>query len=298
MNIFLASFETLTGLPEFFAYIFIFILGATIGSFLNVVIHRVPNEESIVYPNSACPQCNSGIKPFDNIPIISWLILGARCRNCKSPISARYPAVEFLTALLFVLVYWQNGFTPFLPVGLVFVSAIIALVFIDAEHMILPDVINFPLLFFALLVRIIFPVFFGASYFADLNFFPLNQMEGFPLWLVSIAGAVLGGLVGGGFLWAVGEIWKRLRGVDAMGFGDVKMMFAVGALLGWRLTILAIFLGAFTGAVAGILVISRQKDRDFQAQIPFGIFLGFGSVISLLFGEEIIRWYFETFVPH
>jgi leader peptidase (prepilin peptidase)/N-methyltransferase len=297
MNILLASFESVTGLPEFVGYIFIFLLGACIGSFLNVIIHRIPNEESIVFPNSACPKCKNPIKPYDNIPILSWLILGGKCRSCKNPISARYPAVELLHALLYVLVFAVIPFNPFLPVALVFVSAIVALIFIDAEHMILPDVINFPLLFFALLIRIVFAFVFGNAYFSDLKFFPLNQMENLPVWLVSLIGATLGGLVGGGFLWLVGAVWKKLRGVDAMGLGDVKMMFAVGAILGWRLTLLSIFLGAFSGAVIGVVLISRQKDKDLQTQIPFGIFLGIGSILALLFGEQMIKWYFATFVP-
>ncbi len=269
MQILLSSFETATGLPEIFGYIFIFLFGSAVGSFLNVVIHRVPNEESIIFPNSACPKCNNSIKPYDNIPILSWLILKGKCRHCKNTISPRYPAVELLSALLFVLVFWQIGFNAFLPVNLVFVSSLVALIFIDAENMILPNLITYPLLVFALLVRLIFPLFLNASYFSDLTVFPLNEMTGYPLWLVSLTGAILGGLVGGGSLWLVGEIWKRLRGIDAMGLGDVKMMFAVGALLGWHLTLLTIFLGALTGAVAGILMISRQKEKDFQAQIPF-----------------------------
>ncbi len=297
MNFILASFESVTGMPEYVGFIFIFVLGACIGSFLNVLIHRIPNEESIVFPNSTCPKCKNAIKPYDNIPLFSWLMLGGKCRSCKARIAPRYLAVELINALLFVLVFWQVGFNPFLPVVLVFVSAIVALIFIDAEHMILPDVINFPLLFIALIVRIGFAVAFGSAYFSDLQFFPLNQMENLPIWLVSLIGAVLGGLVGGGFLWLVGAIWKKLRGVEAMGLGDVKMMFAVGALLGWRLTLLSIFLGAFSGAVIGVVVISRQKNKDMQTQIPFGIFLGIGSILSLLFGEQMIRWYFDTFVP-
>lgn len=297
MQILLASFEMATGLPDIVGYIFVFLFGAAVGSFLNVVIYRVPNEQSIVFPNSACPNCKNAIKPYDNIPIFSWLILRGKCRNCKNPISPRYPAVELLTALLFVLVFWQIGFNAFLPVSLIFVASIVSLIFIDAENMILPNVITYPLLVFALIVRLIFPLFFETSYFSDLAIFPLNQMQDYPLWLVSLTGAVLGGLVGGGSLWLVGEIWKRLRGVDAMGLGDVKMMFAVGALLGWRLTFLTIFIGAFTGAVIGIFMISRQKEKDFQAQIPFGIFLGIGAIISLLFGEQLIKWYLTTFIP-
>ena len=297
MHFFISAFSELTGLPEIIGYIFIFGFGAIVGSFLNVVIHRVPNEESIIFPNSACPNCKNLIKPYDNIPLLSWLILGGKCRTCKNPISPRYPAVELLTAVLFVLVLWQIGFSLFLPVALIFVASMVALIFIDAENMILPNVITYPLLVFGLLVRLLFPIFASASYFSDLQISPLDQMENSPAWLVSLIGAVLGALVGGGSLWLVGEIWKRLRGVDAMGLGDVKMMFAVGALLGWRLTLLTIFIGAFTGAIAGILVISRQKEKDFQAQIPFGIFLGIGSIFALLFGEQMIAWYIETFLP-
>ena len=297
MNLFLTTFENVTGLPEAVAYIFIFIFGTIIGSFLNVVIHRVPNEESIVFPNSACPNCEKLIKSYDNIPILSWLILGGKCRNCKNPISPRYLFVEILTGLLFLSVYWSIGFNAFLPVALIFVAAVVSLVFIDAEHMILPNVITYPLLVFALLVRIIFPLLFGENYFSDFRFFPLNRMDDYPVWLTSLVGAILGGIVGGGFLWLVGAIWKKLRGVDAMGLGDVKMMFAVGALLGWRLTLLSIFLGAFAGAVIGIFVIARQKEKDFQTQIPFGIFLGIGSILSLLFGEQLIGWYTHNFLP-
>lgn len=290
-------FEALTGLPDVFAYIFVLVLGACIGSFLNVVIYRVPNELSLL-PSSACPNCKKGIKFYHNVPILGWLMLGGKCSNCRKPIAWRYPAVELLTALVFLLTYWQIGFTAFLPVALVFVSAMIALVFIDAEHMILPNVITYPLLVFALAVRILFPIVFSASYFSDILFSPLSGLHvaEYPTWFVSLVGAIFGGLVGGGSLWLVGELWKRLRGVEAMGLGDVKMMFAVGALLGWRLTILTIFLGAFVGALIGIVLVMRQKDKDFQMQLPFGIFLGIGSVVALLFGDRMIAWYLDRFV--
>lgn len=288
----------MTGLPDLLGYIFIFAFGVIVGSFLNVVIHRVPNEESIVFPNSACPKCGNAIKAYDNIPVISWLMLGGKCRNCKEKIAARYPLVELMTAFLYLIVYWQIGFNWYLPVSLIFVSAMVSLIFIDAEHMILPNVITYPLLIFALLVRILFPIFFTAEYFADLQHAPINNFADYPLWAVSLIGAMFGALVGGGSLWLVGELWKRLRGVDAMGMGDVKMMAAVGALLGWRLTLISIFLGAFSGAIIGMFMIARSKDKDFQAQIPFGIFLGIGSVIALLFGEQLVSWYMNTFIPH
>jgi leader peptidase (prepilin peptidase)/N-methyltransferase len=296
MSIFAPSFESITGLPEAVAYIFIFVLGAAIGSFLNVVIHRVPNEESIVFPNSACPKCGKAIAGYDNIPIISWLLLRGKCRSCKQPISVRYPAVELLTALSFVLVFWKLGIDALLPLGLIFVAVTIALMFIDAEHMILPNVITYPFFVFAFLVRIIYPVAF-ATVFSDMAIAPMTSMAGYPDWSVSLAGAVLGALAGGGSLWLIGEVWKRARGVEAMGLGDVKMMLGYGALLGWRLALFSIFLAAFAGAVIGIAVIAKQKDKDLQAQIPFGIFLGIGSVIAFLFGEQMIAWYMRTFVP-
>lgn len=292
-----SQFEVVTGLPEIVGYGFSFLLGSVVGSFLNVVIHRVPREASIVFPNSACPKCGSAIKVYDNVPILSWLILGGKCRGCRAPISARYPAVEFLTGLLFVLVFWRIGFTPFLPVCLALVSALVSLMFIDAEHMILPNVITYPLLAFAFLIRLCFPIVFSTNCFSDLNYWPATHMSGYAGWIVSLIGGILGALVGGGSLWLIGEIWQRLRGVEAMGLGDVKMMLGVGALLGWRLSFLAIFLAAFAGALIGLVVIARQKDKDFQAQIPFGIFLGIGSISALLFGEQMIRWYIQTFVP-
>lgn len=297
VNFYLTSFEAVTGLPGYVGYLFVFAFGAIVGSFLNVVIHRVPHELSIVFPNSACPKCEKPIKPYDNIPILSWLVLGGKCRNCKGGISYRYPAVELLNALLFVLVYWRVGMTPYLPVALIFTACMVSLVFIDAEHMILPNVLTYPLLGFSLLIRISFPLLFAANYFSDLEHVPFSAFADHPRWLISLAGAGLGALVGGGSLWLVGELWKRLRGVEAMGLGDVKMMAAVGALLGWRLAALAIFLGAFSGALIGIVLVMRNKDRDFQTQIPFGIFLGIGSVAAMLFGDSMIDWYIRTFVP-
>ncbi len=298
MNLLLLSFESITGLPEIVGYIFVLVFGAIIGSFLNVVIHRVPLEKSIVFPNSACPNCKSVIKSYDNIPILSWLILGGKCRNCKNPIAWRYPAVELLTGVLFLLVAWQIGFNWYLPICLIFVSAVISLIFIDSEHMILPDVITYPLLIFALIARIIFPIIYQTDFFHDTKIFPLNTIDpSIPSSVVSILGAILGGLVGGGSLWLVGEIWKRLRGVEAMGLGDVKMMFGVGALLGWQLTLLTIFLGALSGSIIGVVVMMKDRENGLQAKLPFGIFLGIGAIISLLFGEKLIVWYIETFIP-
>jgi len=291
-----SSFEAITGMPDLVGLFFAFAFGSIVGSFLNVVIHRVPNEESIVFPNSSCPKCKTAIKPYDNIPMVSWLMLGGKCRSCKAPISARYPAVELLTGVIFALVFWQIGLNAFLPVAFVFAAVMVSLIFIDAGHMILPNAITYPLFAFAILVRLVYPLAFGTEYFSDMQYAPATWMIGYPAWSVSLASALVGALAGGGSLWLVGELWKRLRGVEAMGLGDVKMMLGVGALLGWRLTLLSIFLGAFSGALIGIIVIAKQKDRDMQAQVPFGIFLGTGSLLALLFGEKLIAWYTSSFL--
>ncbi len=291
-----ALFEANFGIPDTFLYAIVFIWGAVIGSFLNVVIHRVPNELSLL-PSSKCPKCDNGIKPYHNIPIFGWLMLGGKCVVCKNPIAWRYPAVELVTGLVFVLTFSQIGLSAFLPVALVFVATMIALLFIDAEHMILPNVITYPLFVAALAVRIIYPIAIEGARFSDMNFAPVNYLVGYPEWAVSLAGALLGALAGGGSLWLVGAIWKALRGVEAMGLGDVKMLLGVGALLGWRLTLLTIFLGAFSGALVGVVMIMKSKDRDLQTQLPFGIFLGIGSIVALLFGERMISWYVSNFIP-
>src|SRR5689334_3284321 len=143
--------------PPVVGYVIAGVFGAIIGSFLNVVIHRVPLEESIVFPNSRCPSCGAVIAFYDNIPVLSYVLLGAKCRSCKEHISFRYPAVELLTAAVFVLVAWRDGFTPALPFDLIFVSALLSLMFIDAMHWYLPDVITFPGMAFAVVARLAIP---------------------------------------------------------------------------------------------------------------------------------------------
>ena len=282
-------------IPPVFGYVVAGMFGAVIGSFLNVVIHRVPNEESIVFPNSRCPACGSGIAFYDNIPIVSYLVLGARCRSCKEHISIRYPAVELLTAALFVGVAWHDGLSAALPFDLIFVAALLALVFIDAEHMILPNVITYPGIVFALIARIAIPFLSGTPHFDDIPSLSSGALAGMPLWVVSIAGAAIGALIGGGSLWLMGWTWEKLRGIEAMGLGDVKMMFMVGAYLGWRLTILTLFVGVLTGSVIGVLLMARQRQRNMQMLLPFGVFLGLGAVAALLFGAPLVEWYAGQF---
>lgn len=270
------------------------VLGAMIGSFLNVVIHRLPREQSIVLPKSACPACGAAIHFYDNIPIISFLILRGRCRSCHRPISARYPAVEALCALLFALVTWRDGLSIALPFDIAFAAAMLALVFIDAEHMILPNAITYPGMLFAVITRVAVPYFGGPSHFDDLPYL-IAVFPTYPIAIVSLLGLGLGALAGGGSLWLMGFIWKKLRGVEAMGMGDVKMMLMVGAFLGWRLAVLTIFVGVFSGSLAGMALMFRRGRRNLQMMLPFGIFLGIGAVVSLLVGTRIVEWYGSQF---
>ena len=288
--------EVIPGLPWSLALVLVAALGAIIGSFLNVVIHRLPRNESIVFPNSRCPSCDTAIKAYDNIPLVSWLILRGRCRSCHSAISPRYPAVELLTALLFGAVFLREGLTFALPFDLIFVSMIVALVFIDAEHMLLPNAITYPGIGIAVLARLAIPYLMGSPYFDDLGPLLFTKFAGWPLWAVSLSGAMIGALAGGGTLWLVGWAWERLRGIEAMGLGDVKMMLMVGAFLGWRLTILTIFLGVTSGSITGLFLMVKRRERDLQMLLPFGIFLGIGSVVSLLVGKYVIAWYAAQFI--
>jgi leader peptidase (prepilin peptidase)/N-methyltransferase len=282
-------------IPPTVGYVFAGVFGAIIGSFLNVVIHRVPHEESIVFPNSRCPSCGAVIAFYDNIPVLSYVALGAKCRSCKERISVRYPAVELLTAAVFVAVAWHDGMSVALPFDLVFVSALLALIFIDAEHMILPNVITYPGIVFAGVARIAIPFLTRTPHFDDLPSLINGPFEGLPIWVASLGGAVIGALVGGGSLWLLGWIWEKLRGIEAMGLGDVKMMFMAGGYLGWRLTILTIFIGVLTGSIIGVLLMARQREKDMQMLLPFGIFLGIGAIASLLFGSQIVGWYAGQF---
>jgi len=281
--------------PPVIGYVVAGVFGAVIGSFLNVVIHRVPLEESIVFPNSRCASCGGAIAFYDNIPVLSWVMLGAKCRRCKERISIRYPAVELLTAALFVGVAWHAGLSATLPFDLVFVSALVALVFIDAEYMILPNAITYPGIVFAVIARIAIPYLTGTPHFDDIPSLQHGALADMPIWVVSLAGALIGALIGGGSLWLMGWTWEKLRGIEAMGLGDVKMMFMVGAYLGWRLTILTIFVGVLTGSVIGIMLMARKGERNMQMLLPFGVFLGLGAVAALLFGVPLVEWYAGQF---
>lgn len=304
MKIYFSAFiaDYVLGLPLPITGAYIAGLGAIIGSFLNVVIHRVPRDESIVFPNSRCPACAAAIHPLDNIPVISYLILRGRCRKCKAHISLRYPAVELMTAGLYIIVflshvYLRGGVTLMLAFDLIFVTGLVALVFIDAEHYLLPNVITYPGIVLAVVARLLIPYVTGPQAFDDLSGLMNGPLAGWPMWAASLAGALLGALAGGGSLWLMGWLWEKLRGVEAMGLGDVKMMFAVGAYLGWRLTIVTIFLAVLAGSLTGIFLMLRRREKNMQMLLPFGIFLGTGAIVALLIGARIVTWYAGQFIP-
>ncbi len=244
---------------------FAFLFGAVVGSFLNVCIWRIPAGESIVSPPSHCPGCGTRIRAYDNIPIVSYLLLGGRCRDCRTRISARYPAVEALTGAGFVLVAWQFGPTPEALVAALFVAALITISFIDLDHQIIPDVISLPGIVVGLLLAVA-----GVG----------------PSWRDS----VLGILLGGGTLWAVAAGYQALTGREGMGGGDIKLLAMVGAFIGWRGVLVTLMIGSLTGAVVGIaLMIARGSDS--RLPIPFGPFLALGAACGLFFGDTAINWY-------
>jgi len=280
-------------LPPWFIGAAVFVFGLLIGSFLNVVIYRLPLSESIVLPGSHCPSCNVHIQWYDNLPVISYVVfLRGKCRNCGIRISPIYPVVELLVALLYLALFVVHrdqililGMWLPLIADIVFVSLIVPLVFIDLRHKLLPNRITYPGLVVLLALRIFAPDPWILAHTP--RWFGLADA---PLWLVSLAASVFGALVGGGSLWLVREGYYRLRHVEGMGLGDVKMMLMVGAFLGWQLTLLTIFVGSLLGSIIGIILIA-SRGGTMKMQIPFGVFLGPGAIISLFAGQQLISWY-------
>jgi leader peptidase (prepilin peptidase)/N-methyltransferase len=270
--------------PPFFLGIAVALFGLVIGSFLNVVIYRLPRGESLAYPGSHCTRCNQRVKPYDNIPVVSYLVLGGQCRSCKAKISPIYPTVELIVAALYLLLFFKDGLTLRLFADVVFVSLIVPLVFIDLEHKLLPDKINKPGLLVMTILRVIAPdPWINES---TRQMFDITSAE----WTVTIIGSAIGAAVGGGSLWLVREAYYRLKKVEGMGLGDVKMMLMVGAFIGWKLTFLTIFMSSLIGSLVGILIVKLRRG-SMKMEIPFGVFLGPAAVLSLFIGQKLIEWY-------
>ncbi|NWG11916.1 MAG: prepilin peptidase [Acidobacteria bacterium] len=264
-----------------------FLFGLVCGSFLNVCIYRIPRRESIVSPGSHCPACGSRIRPWDNIPLLSYIFLRGRCRACGSPISPRYPAVELITGLAFLACAKQWAFTPPTFVNSLFLALIIVLVFVDFEHQILPDVVTLP----GAMAGILLSPFQAEAVYRD--FLTTGVTAALPWELsppVHWTGAIVGALIGGGILFIFGWAYERIRRRAGLGMGDVKMMSMVGAFLGWRLALMTIFAGSLAGSVLGLFLV-LFKGKTLQHKLAFGTFLGAGAAAMLFLGLPFLGWY-------
>lgn len=247
-----------------------FILGACLGSFANVVIYRLPAGESVVSPGSRCPQCQNPIRWFDNVPVLAWIWLRGRCRKCETAIPFRYPLVEFLTGFLFVSVFLVVGWKWVLLEYLVLVFGLVVVTFIDLDLMILPDSFTLPGIGLGLLGGLLNP----ERTFLD-SFF--------------------GVLLGGGFLWAIANLYYALRKQEGLGGGDIKLLAWMGAILGWKAVLFIIFAASMVGSIVGIVAALRTKG-GMQTAIPFGPYLALGGVWYILGGEAIAQWYLSLFL--
>lgn len=288
------------GLDNFFIAMS-FVLGAMIGSFLNVCIYRLPADLSIVKPASRCPKCEKPIAWYDNIPILSWLILRAKCRNCGVHISARYPAIEFLTGVMFLLVYLKFGAVIATPIYMILVAALIVVIFVDLDHWIIPDEIS--------LTGI--PIGIGCAVLAMLVGGTGLRMED-PLY------AILGAVAGGGFLYLLDLATLVLLKKPGMGLGDVKLLAMLGAFFGVKGVVVTIVLGSIAGSAVGIPLILWARMRGAGASedsesppppddeheptveghyLPFGPFLVLGGIGYMFFGPELVDAYINFIAP-
>jgi leader peptidase (prepilin peptidase)/N-methyltransferase len=245
--------------------IVVFLFGLFIGSFINVCIYRIPKRKSIVFPGSFCPNCLVPIKPYDNIPVLSYIIVGGKCRACKKPIPWRYPLVELLNGMLFILLYLKFGFSLVFLKFIIFTSLLVISTFTDFSHRIIPNVVSI-----------------------------LGLVLGIILNYQNITDAVLGALIGATILWIFRQAGLLIRKQEMMGWGDIKLAVMIGAFLGLSNGILALFLGVVAGvAIWTMLILLKLKTR--KEYIPFGAFLALGAIIATFYGSEIIYWYLSLF---
>ena len=262
--------SNLQTLPVPFVIAILGVLGAVLGSFANVVIVRLPRGESVVRPRSRCRSCQALVKWFDNLPVVSWLLLRGRCRCCREPISWKYPLVELLMGVLFGYTFYQLGWQWFTLEVLIFTACVVTASFIDFDHYILPDILTLSGIVIGLI---------GAGVNPDRSFFD----------------ALLGLLMGGGSLWAVAYVYYAWKKVEAMGGGDIKLLAWIGALLGWRGIPFVILSASLVGAVVG-MVVSIQTKGGLQAKIPFGPYLALGALLYIFWGDSLMSWYWGLFV--
>ncbi len=293
----------------------IFFLGLAFGSFLNVCIYRLPLGLSVVTPRSACPKCKQGIALYDNLPVLSWLILRGRCRHCKAGISPRYLIIELLTSALFLACYWYFGWTLSLLKYCTFSFLLLGLIFTDAETKLLPDKLTLTGLALGLIFSLIVPVNDLAAQFLSGVSLPVSGDVSERVW--SLVDSLLGAGLGAAFIYGAAAMYLRWRGTEGMGFGDVKLMAMVGAFLGMKLTVLTIFAGSLAGSFFGVGTVfivwikrthrfmkrlssaQAARRRGWQSaqvvyrnyQMPFGVFLGSMALLACFFGERLLDWY-------
>ena len=294
----------------------IFALGLCWGSFLNVCIYRLPRGKSVVAPRSACPHCGNMIPLYHNIPVLSWLILRGKCRSCKQPISPRYMVVELLTGIVFLVCYLHFGLTFATLKCAVLGFLLLGLIFTDAETKLLPDALTLPGVVLGIAFSLLVPVNDLASRIVPgLISYTMRSQISWRMW--SLADSLLGAAVGASFLYGAAAIYLRARGIEGMGFGDVKLMAMIGAFLGAKLTVLTIFTASLAGSLFGLstmLSVWFRRRRRIAArgasaidarrrawhsavlvfryyQMPFGVFLGAMAILSYLFGDRLLHWY-------
>jgi leader peptidase (prepilin peptidase) / N-methyltransferase len=297
----------------------IFALGLCWGSFLNVCIYRLPLGKSVVAPRSACPHCGSMIPLYHNLPVLSWFILRGKCRSCKQPISPRYLIVELLTGILFLVCYLHFGLSFAMLKYAVLGFLLLGLIFTDAETKLLPDALTLPGLALGIGFSLLVPVNDLASRIVPgLISYSLRSQIPWRMW--SLADSLLGAAVGASFLYGAAAIYLRARGVEGMGFGDVKLMAMIGAFLATKLTVMTIFTASLAGSLFGLstmLAVWFRRRRRLAArgasstdasrrawhsallvlrhyQMPFGVFLGAMAIVSFLFGDQLLHWYWGT----
>ena len=253
--------------------LFIFLAGLCLGSFLNVCIWRIPREESLVWPGSHCPACRHPIAPWDNIPLLSWLVLAGRCRHCRAPIWFRYFVVELLTGALFTGLWLVHGWTIQTPVYCLYTGALLLGTFVDLDHLILPDRVTLGGMAAGLVLSAAFPALQGQE---DI--------------LSALRESVLGLVVGYGILWLVAVVGRLVLRRDAMGLGDVKLLGAVGACLGWPAVLFTIFVSSLTGTLLGLGLIAARR-KDLQSKIPYGPQLALGATLWMFCGPACVDWY-------
>jgi leader peptidase (prepilin peptidase) / N-methyltransferase len=242
--------------------VMVFVFGLIVGSFCNVVIYRLPLGNSIVTPGSRCRSCGNSIRPWDNIPILSYFILNGRCRSCREPISVRYPIVEFTSAILYLTLYLKFGLSILFVIYALMASTLLVVALIDLDHKIIPNIITLP------------GILVGLS--LSLQFLPITPLT-----------SLLGVLIGGVLFYLIALISK-----GGMGGGDIKLIAMIGAFLGWHGALFTIFSSALLGAVVGIMlmVLGKKGRKD---KVPFGPFLSFGAIVFMLSGDDLVQWYLE-----